>query len=164
MSILLNCPVCDRQNIETNICPNCETDLSRLQILLELPELQSPQFSRFLPWLILLPLLAIALAIAGFLWLNRPQLQSIQIEPFALPPSPTTMVESSPPQQGCGGFYYTVTQGDSLSLIAQKFYTTLDNWELIATANPNIQPRTNLLYVGETLFIPNLPHSCPPQE
>jgi hypothetical protein len=162
MSILLNCPVCGRQNIETNICPNCETDLSRLRILLELPELQSPQLSRFLPWLILLPLLAIALAIAGFLWLPRLQLQGIQPESFALPP--TTIVESSPPQQGCGGFYYTVTLGDSLSLIAQKFYTSLDNWELIATANPNIQARTNLLYVGETLFIPNLPHSCPHQE
>jgi hypothetical protein len=126
MTILLNCPVCDRQNIETNICPNCETDLSRLRILLELPELQPLQLSRFLPWLILLPLLAVALAIAGFLWLPRPQLQVIQPDSFPFPP--TTIVESSPPQQGCGGFYYTVTQGDSLSLIAQKFYTNLDNW------------------------------------
>lgn len=158
MTILLNCPVCDRQNIETNICPNCETDLSRLRILLDLPELQPLQLSRFLPWLILLPLFAIALAIAGFFWLAHPQVQGIQSESFPLP------VESSPPQQGCGGFYYTVTQGDSLSLIAQKFYTNLDNWKLIATANPNIQPRANLLYVGETLFIPNLPHHCPPQE
>lgn len=164
MTILLNCPVCDRTSIESNICPNCETDLTTLRMLAELPEVKPTQSLRLLlPWLILLPLLTLGLLLGSLFWLPRYQPQVNQSE--ILPPPETIIVESSPPQSdNCGGFYYTVTFGDSLSLIAQKFYANLDNWELIATANPLIQNRTDLLYVGETLFIPNLPQNCPLQE
>lgn len=43
LSKTLNCPVCDRQEIGELICPNCETDLSPLRILAQLPELSSDQ-------------------------------------------------------------------------------------------------------------------------
>ncbi|MEC4894144.1 MAG: hypothetical protein SAL07_02095 [Oscillatoria sp. PMC 1051.18] len=33
----LTCPVCDRPNIEGDICPNCETNLSLVRMLRELP-------------------------------------------------------------------------------------------------------------------------------
>lgn len=38
MNKKLSCPVCDRQEIVESICPNCETDLSPLRMLEELPE------------------------------------------------------------------------------------------------------------------------------
>jgi hypothetical protein len=37
MVIKITCPVCDRKEIEENNCPNCETDLSLIRMLLELP-------------------------------------------------------------------------------------------------------------------------------
>jgi hypothetical protein len=33
----LTCPVCDRIDIEGDICPNCETNLESVRILMELP-------------------------------------------------------------------------------------------------------------------------------
>jgi hypothetical protein len=41
MSVKLICPVCQRPDIENNICPNCETDLYLIRMLAELP--QQPQ-------------------------------------------------------------------------------------------------------------------------
>ncbi|NET89022.1 MAG: hypothetical protein F6K45_13180 [Kamptonema sp. SIO1D9] len=45
----LTCPVCDRPNIEGDICPNCETNLSLVRMLMELPaqeeNLNSPKSS-----------------------------------------------------------------------------------------------------------------------
>ncbi len=40
MSKKITCPVCDRKEIEENICPNCETDLSLIRMLLELPPVE----------------------------------------------------------------------------------------------------------------------------
>jgi hypothetical protein len=37
MSVKLTCPVCDRSQIETNTCPNCESNLSTYRMLAELP-------------------------------------------------------------------------------------------------------------------------------
>jgi hypothetical protein len=37
MLVKLTCPVCDRQGIERDICPNCETDISVVRMLAELP-------------------------------------------------------------------------------------------------------------------------------
>lgn len=35
--IKLNCPVCEYKEIEGNICPNCDTDISLIRRLYELP-------------------------------------------------------------------------------------------------------------------------------
>ncbi len=40
----LTCPVCDRTSIEGNICPNCETDLSSIRLLMTLPKVTGPQW------------------------------------------------------------------------------------------------------------------------
>lgn len=40
MSTKITCPVCDRSEIEINICPNCQTDLALLRMLTELPVLE----------------------------------------------------------------------------------------------------------------------------
>jgi hypothetical protein len=60
MSVKLTCPVCERPDIEDNICPNCETNLSLLRMLAELP--QQPQGVSI--WLLLT--VAIFCLIIGF--------------------------------------------------------------------------------------------------
>jgi C4-type Zn-finger protein len=40
MSTKITCPVCDRSELEINICPNCQTDLTLLRMLTELPLLE----------------------------------------------------------------------------------------------------------------------------
>ncbi len=39
MSDKIDCPVCNRSAIDINICPNCQTDLSLIRMLTELPAL-----------------------------------------------------------------------------------------------------------------------------
>jgi C4-type Zn-finger protein len=41
MNTKIICPVCDRSAIEINICPNCQTDLSLIRMLSDLPQLDS---------------------------------------------------------------------------------------------------------------------------
>jgi C4-type Zn-finger protein len=41
MTTKLTCPVCDRSEITTHICPNCETDLSAIRLLAELPVVEA---------------------------------------------------------------------------------------------------------------------------
>ena len=72
MSVKLTCPVCERSQIETNTCPNCETDLSTYRMLAELPvETLEAKQKQIIPlWLpvgaaVLLFLLGIGLGFAG---------------------------------------------------------------------------------------------------
>jgi hypothetical protein len=46
----LTCPVCLRPEIADNICPNCETDLTLMRMLVELPTVQPQRFN----WLFLI--------------------------------------------------------------------------------------------------------------
>jgi len=39
MSTNINCPVCAYQNIAGNSCPNCDTNLSTIRLLQELPQI-----------------------------------------------------------------------------------------------------------------------------
>ncbi|MEC4982960.1 MAG: hypothetical protein SAJ37_12555 [Oscillatoria sp. PMC 1068.18] len=41
----ITCPVCDRPNIEGDVCPNCETNLSFVRMLIELPTEAQKSFS-----------------------------------------------------------------------------------------------------------------------
>jgi C4-type Zn-finger protein len=41
MTTKLSCPVCDRSEITDSICPNCETDLSAIRLLAELPVIEA---------------------------------------------------------------------------------------------------------------------------
>lgn len=66
-----------------------------------------------------------------------------------------------PKTEGCGGFYYTVQQGDSLSQIGRQFYGSGGGMDLILNRNPQLKDRSSLLQVGEMVFIPNRNSSCP---
>lgn len=59
----ITCPVCDRQEIESNICPNCETDLSLIRILIELPPQERSSKLWQNPWLIIFAMLILLLGI-----------------------------------------------------------------------------------------------------
>lgn len=70
----LTCPVCDRPEISGDICPNCETDLSLIRMLVELPvaepaaEAAEPQRQGFSAWLLAgaaICLLVVGIALGG---------------------------------------------------------------------------------------------------
>jgi LysM repeat protein len=66
-----------------------------------------------------------------------------------------------PQTEGCGGFYYTIQEGDNLSQIARRFYGTREGLELILSNNPQLKERMSEIKIGETIFVPNLESSCP---
>ena len=66
-----------------------------------------------------------------------------------------------PETDGCGGFYYTVQSGDSLAAIGRRFYGEGGGMDLILNRNPQLKGRSNLLQVGEVIFIPNRNSNCP---
>ena len=182
MSIKLTCPVCERSQIETNTCPNCETDLSTYRMLAELP-VETPveaKQKQIIPlWLpvgaaVLLFLLGIGLGFAGNSVIARqPQITppstniSSSIPETKPDRSVVTSVIAEKPQEikqpdfiSCGGFNYVVRRGDSLSLIASRFYGDSTSWSLISEANPELKGRESSIKIGEVLLVPNLITSC----
>ena len=182
MKTYLTCPVCDRPKIEGNICPNCETDLSLIRTLTELEELPSvpTKSTPIMPLVpmgvaILILLLGISLGAVGnsfYVQQRQPAVASIssaletrvspQINPTVNPTQPL-VASSKKPEESlfCGGFYYKVKRGDSLSLIARKLYGDVNLWPRIVAANSNLKGRVNSLEIGEILLVPNLEGNCP---
>ena len=177
---VLTCPVCQRSQIETNTCPNCETDLATYRMLAELP-VETPvktQPKRTIPiWLpigiaVLFLLLGIGLGFAGNSVIAKQQQTTPTIDVSTSVPTqiekPTTPTiaekiiekETEPKSKSCGGFNYAVRSGDSLSLIASRFYGNVDSWSLISDANPAIEGREDAIEIGESLFVPNLKSNC----
>lgn len=183
MSVNLTCPVCDRSQIETNTCPNCETDLSTYRMLAQLPvetPIERKEQKRTIPiWLpigvaILFLLLGIALGFASNSVIARQQ-------PSIKPPSTNisnSIPEAKPdklvapiiaekpkeikqsPSKSCGGFNYVVRKGDSLSLISSRFYGDSNSWSRIIDANPELKGRESSIEIGELLLVPNLETNC----
>lgn len=184
MPVKLTCPVCERSQIEEDICPNCETDLSTYRMLAQLPVetfIETKEQKRTIPlWLpigvaVLFLLVGIGLGFASNSVISRQQLpitptstaasSSIpETKPNELVVSPTvankpTEIEQSE-SKSCGGFNYAVRRGDSLSLIASRFYGDSNSWLLISDANPKLQGRESSIEIGEVLFVPNLKTNC----
>lgn len=191
MSVKLTCPVCEAEysraqsEIEANICPNCETDLSTYGILANLsicsPMEAEKKSKSIIPiWLpcgiaILFLLLGLGLGFASNSVIAKQQeavetstniADSISVSPtkpdrLIAPILADVSPEIVEPQsKNCGGFNYTVRPGDSLSLIAAYFYGNSSYWSLISDANPKIKRRENLLEIDELLLIPNLNNAC----
>lgn len=178
MKTKLTCPVCDRPEIEGDICPNCETNLSLFRMIAELPVVAKPVSTSkpggraVTPWLLIV--IGILLLVVGIsLGYSSNYLSSRQQQPIAQTstspsnPTPVQTTTSTPTQSqetkkgSCGGFYYTIRRGDSLSLIASRFYGDGSSWSLITKANPAINGRESFLEIGETLLVPNSKESCP---
>jgi hypothetical protein len=182
MTHLLNCPVCGYKEIASNTCPNCDTDISLLRSLAELPvsvpsaaatslsidtgdivSISSLRFSRT-GWQVGVALLILVLGIAlggsgSFFFLQRSQLLTTTPSP---PNSVTTQDETKPPIEITQDpnapkqpTQYTVKPGDNLTVITEKSCGKNKPWQLMVKANPQLKSRPNYIKVGEVLNPPN---------
>lgn len=174
MKHLLNCPVCGYTEISGNSCPNCDTDLSLIRLLTELPP-SIPQVTQFekphlqpkvervwgvVPqnsragWQVGVALLILMMgiglgAVGSFLFLQPPQLLTNTVN------SPTQAAikgESETPSQPT---QYKVKLGDHLTAITEQFCGKGKSWQVMVKANPQFKGRENYIYVGEVLKVPN---------
>ena len=67
------------------------------------------------------------------------------------------LVAARPAQAQATGVYHIVQRGESLSIIAQRYGTTV---QAILAANPSIT-NPNLIFAGQTIFVPP-PTPVPP--
>ncbi|MGC9525734.1 MAG: LysM peptidoglycan-binding domain-containing protein [Limnospira sp.] len=176
MTVKLTCPVCDRAEIEGNICPNCETDLTPIRQLQELPEVavkpppiaqagwQKNTSQLILAIAIIMLLLGMVLGVSFDAQLARQPapIESAKVSRTSLfVPGLNKSRTDKRNRRLCGGFYYSVQRGDSLSRIARKFYGDWKRWPELVAANPNLKGRENQIEVGEIVFVNSLPEYCP---
>jgi NitT/TauT family transport system substrate-binding protein len=64
----------------------------------------------------------------------------------------TTLVIAKPTKPGAQE--YTVKLGDTLSKLAERFYSSMSKWEKIYEANKDILKNPHYIYVGQKLIIP----------
>ena len=185
MKAKIDCPMCSLVKLEEDICPNCGTNLWLYRILLRLPaedtvkQNSRPKRAPILP--LKMAIICIFMGIGLTTFVNsllvgqkKPVLiSSLSTSERILDKTPTSPQISLPTssverkeiteeeaQKSCGGLYYTVRQGNSLSLIASRFYGDGNFWQPIVTTNPQLQGREDLLNIGEVLLIPNLERYC----
>ena len=185
MKVKIDCPMCSLIELEEDICPNCETNLWLYRTLLELPAEKIVKQHSHKKWL---PILSIKMAIICILMgiglttfvnsLLAGQKKSVVQNSISsseqildkTPISPKISlptlseerqeIKKEEAQKSCGGFYYTIRKGNSLSLIASRFYGDGNSWPHIITANPQLRGREDLLNIGEVLLIPNFDRYC----
>jgi hypothetical protein len=162
MNFKLNCPVCGYQEVAGNTCPNCDTDLSVIQMLQELPSVETllhpVKIATFpLGIALLMLMIGICLGAGGSFIFQQPQLHTLTVSsshPVATSPPAirnTPVVVKTPPKLTT----YTVKSGDYLSAIAEKFCGKGTSWQVMLQANPQLKGRENYINVGEVLKIPN---------
>jgi len=164
MKIKLNCPVCDYQEVEGNTCPNCDTNLSVIRMLQELPQAENSfQEVKITKWqlgvALLLLIIGIGLGTMGSFIFLQPQLYTLTIsspnrvssDRPKLPVNHVPVRAKEPPKP----ITYTVKSGDNLSAIAQKFCAKGSPWEVMLKANPQLKGRKDYIHIGEVLKIPN---------
>lgn len=174
MKTKLTCPVCDRPDIEGDICPNCETNLLTFRMLAELPVVE-PNNSlkpKIKTWLLvaiaMLLLVGISLGATGSYLLTKQQSESISTSISSSGSISTQQTNSfqsksiatSSTQPCVSNLSYTVRQGDSLSLVASRFYGNEQDWQLIVKVNPQLKGRENSLEIGEKFLLPKLYRAC----
>ncbi|MBD2777212.1 LysM peptidoglycan-binding domain-containing protein [Iningainema tapete] len=168
MTTQINCPVCGYTEIEGSNCPNCDTDISLLRMLQQLPHAEKPrQQVKIATWQLAAALLILVIgiglgAIGCFLFLQPhvPRSTVNSPSPIAVSrpsptPTPNPTFESVKPQQTSQSTHYIVKPGDSLSKIAEHFYGDNRLWTSLVKANPKLKSRENFLEVGEPLIVPN---------
>ncbi|MBW4550265.1 MAG: LysM peptidoglycan-binding domain-containing protein [Aphanocapsa sp. GSE-SYN-MK-11-07L] len=162
MTEKLSCPVCENPNLDGNNCPNCETDLSLIRMLMELPSAEpmiQAKPAASLWWARIG--IAVALLIIGISvgtvgnslltqqWAFKDQSQ-LAIKPNTVNPgqSKPKIVTSSLSKNSCTGFHYTVRAGDTLSQLAESFYGDVSQIPLIIQANSKLAKNPNALAIG----------------
>lgn len=168
MTIKIVCPVCDRPGVVEDICPTCKTDLTLIRGLMDLPvspvtPLPSVEQKSAIPlWLILTAItfftIGILLGGVGVYWPLQNKISQLELLPS---PTPSPTITVSPPPQACNkGFEYVVRRGDSLSLLALRFYGDAQKQTLILKANPRFQGKEDFLEIGDKLLVPNPNNQC----
>ena len=162
MSINLTCPVCERPDVEGDICPNCENNLSTFRLLAELPIVKPKKVlgSTIKIWLlsgILVFVIGISLGATGGSLLSK--------QPPTPLGSPTTNILAKSTQAKSLNpcvtqFYYTVQQGDSLARIARRFYGDRQKLKLIMQHNPRPTVKENDINLHEKLLMPKIYQAC----
>lgn len=189
MKVKVDCPMCSLRELEEDICPNCETNLFLYRMLLEVPaedivkQQSNQKWASILPIRMVIICLLMGIGVTTFVnSLFAGQKQPILTSSISASEqivdkvvskqsivSPKTSfsiaLENSKeaektPRQSCGGLHYTVRRGNSLSLIASRFYGDVNSWSHIITSNPQLKGREDLLKIGEVLLIPNLEKYC----
>jgi LysM repeat protein len=150
----IQCPVCGRENIEASGCLNCETDLSILKMLQELPISKSQNSNISLAILLVVISLLASFILGGTLvsQINLFNSSANKNQTIVKKNIVKTVVKSLPCIKG---FYYRVHSGDSLSLISRRFYGKATDYWQISKANSQLKNRENNLEIGEVILIPN---------
>ena len=168
MSINLTCPVCERPEVEGDICPNCETNLSTFRLLAELPIVEPKKAlgSTIKIWLLSGILVAFVLGMS----LGATGDSLLSKQPFpptatSIPGSTNTNIQAKPIQAKSLNpcvtqFYYTVQQGDSLARIARRFYGDRQKLQLIMQHNPRPTVKENDINLHEKLLMPKIYQAC----
>ena len=162
MTIKLNCPVCGYTEVAGNNCPNCDTDLSLIGMLQQLPAVETSTLKPNSRWQLLAAILILLIGmglgvLSSFLFI-QPQILTANVtatNPIIIAtPSPQTpiapKVSFEPPQP----VTYTVKAGDNLSQIAEKFCGK-ESWQVMVKDNPQLKGRENYIDVGEVFKIPS---------
>lgn len=151
----LSCPVCGYTEITGNSCPNCNTDLSLIRLLTELPssspqviELEKPQRQpKFAGWqlgvALLILMMGIGLGTMGSFFFLQPQLISKTVNSSSpitvsgnnkIPPAiAQAPANSQQPTQ------YTVKPKDNLTVITERFCGKGKSWQVMVKANPQLK-------------------------
>jgi nucleoid-associated protein YgaU len=163
MTIKLNCPVCGYTEVEGDNCPNCDTDLSLIRMLQQLPAVETSPSKlnsrwQFLTALLIL-LIGMGLGVLGSFMFIQPQVITESVtttNPVIIAtPSPQTPIV---PRVSFGPLQpvtYTVKTGDNLSEIAEKLCGEETSWQVMVEANPQLKGREDYIDVGEVFEIPN---------
>ncbi|MBD2667103.1 hypothetical protein B6N60_03565 [Richelia sinica FACHB-800] len=162
MSIKLNCPVCGYKEVQGNICPNCDTDLSVIRRIQELPPVEQvlPQEN---PWTkgvaILMLMIGITVGAGGSFFALQNNFHNASISnqnastvANVTPATTAPVVRPTTPEELRT---YTVKSGDTLSKIAAQFCGNAGVWQQIVQVNPELKQRESKINIGEVLKIPS---------
>lgn len=150
----IDCPVCGYQGIETNICPNCETDIYLIRSLEELPQ---PPKSWTTTIAIFMLMIGLIIGAAGSFFALQTFMYTTSVSNSSLSPSSTPssqIITPVVPKPTPTVATYRVQAGDTLSSIAAKVCSKSNDWKLIVAANPELQTRENKLDIDQVLKIP----------
>ncbi|MDM3848976.1 MAG: LysM peptidoglycan-binding domain-containing protein [Aphanizomenon gracile PMC627.10] len=153
----IDCPVCGYKEIEGNRCPNCDTDVSLIRSLAELPQ-RPKSWTKTIA--IFMLVIGITIGAAGSFFALQTAIYTATVPKPTVPnvtntnltpPVITPVIPKPAPPLAT----YTVKSGDTLSSIAGKFCSTSTDWQLIVAVNPELQKRENQLDIDQVLKIPS---------
>ncbi len=151
----IDCPVCGYQGIQTNTCPNCETDIYLIRSLEELPQRPKSWTTTIAIFMLMIGSL---IGGAGSFFALQTFMYTVNVSnsPLSSSSTPTSQVITPVvPKATPTAATYTVQAGDTLSTIAAKLCSRSNDWKLIVAANPELQKRENKLDIDQVLKIPS---------